>query len=205
MIKIILFFILQFFQITISQSTKCFSVYSNHNLSSKETVLSITGSGKMCDCLKPDDTFSSYLTTVTSLSFSDSVISIGNGCFRDFSALKTITFGKGIEEIREYSFYHSSIEQLTIPSNVKLIQSYAFSNSLYLQTISFEENDKNELIIESFAFTDCKKLTSIHLPKQLKQFNPLIVDGCISLKTFIYSSKHSPVCHGVAKIFRKVK
>ena len=86
----------------------------------------------------------------------------------------------------------TKITSLSIPKSVKVIESFAFAENKELETIIINDNDdeNNELIIESFAFQNNIKLTSFKIPKQLKQFDSNVFKGCSNIKEISVSKDH---------------
>ena len=83
------------------------------------TVLTINGIGEMCDCEKND--LQQYQSSIETIVFGDSITSIGSNCFNNFNRVKSIQFGDSITEIKQYSFYKSSLQSITIPKSITSI------------------------------------------------------------------------------------
>ena len=80
----------------------------------------------------------------TSVSFSDSVKTIGDHAFENCMQLATVTFGQGLETIGISAFKGSGISgELTFPDSLKRIKTYAFSNCLGITEIDFPEGNAN--------------------------------------------------------------
>ena len=169
------------------EKKQCFNV---NEFSIKEGMnLRITGNGKMCSCHQNE--LLHYQSSIQTIKFEDTVTSIGSNCFSYFTQLKTIEFGSGILEIEKYAFYQSSIQALRFPKSVKSIQSYSFAENSQLESITFENNeDENELRIDNFAFFNCEKLRSFHIPNQLKQFNRKIIKKCENIREITIEEDH---------------
>lgn len=73
----------------------------------------------------------------TSITFSDSVKSIGSWAFHDNGFVTKINWGNGLAEIGDYAFYLcSSLESLDISEGVTRIGDYAFANCSRIKTVS---------------------------------------------------------------------
>ena len=74
-------------------------------------------------------------------------------------------------------FLRASIERfITIPSNVKIIRSYAFANCVSIETVNF--NGQGIEKIAPCAFYCCKKLRSINFPSSLLSIGNGAFSGC---------------------------
>ena len=125
---------------------KCFKLYDY--ITKNEKQLTITVPGKMCDC-QNDEKHNKFVTDnqkeIETLIFTDSVTSIGNKCFSQFSSVKQITFSGPVETIGKFSFYGTNIEEITIPQSVATIEESAFGNNKNLKKIQFaEEMNQNQ-------------------------------------------------------------
>ena len=158
------------------QIEECFELNEETvEFNNDKTTMKIIGTGFMCHC--HNDKLSNYKETVQSIQIDNSVKSIGKQCLMNYNKLTEISLGSGITQIEKYAIYNTKIKEITIPGNVQLIEEFAFAENKELKTITFNENEE-EIRIENYAFKNCEKLTSFHLPKRLKQFNPLIFDEC---------------------------
>lgn len=171
-------------------------------------------------------------TEITEVVIPNSVNKIGNGAFKNCTALINITIPNeaklgssifygcrslksvqlpqgievlGAEEIDSiyYGFFEkcSSLEQVFIPSSVKVIDNNAFKKCFHLNSIllpsslrkinqsafsyctSLEEISIPEGIRELFnTFTDCISLKRVHLPSSLKKMS-FTFCGCTNLQS----------------------
>ena len=107
----------------------------------------------------------------TSVSFSDSVKSIGDHAFENCKQLATVTFGQGLETIGSSAFKWSGISgKLIFPDSLKRIKDYAFSNCLDITEIDFPEGNAT---IEYAAFTGDTSVQKIKIPLSEIQFDKL--------------------------------
>lgn len=79
--------------------------------------------------------------------------------------LASVTFGEGVEAVRDYGFGDShSLTTLTFPSSMRRIYSAAFQNNYALTSVKFNEGLEE---IDGSAFAYDKLLTEITLPSSL--------------------------------------
>ncbi len=91
--------------------------------------------------------------------------------------------GKEVTEISSFaflSFDKNGIKKISIPKKIKRIGSYAFSDFLNVNSVTFE-SDSDLIEICEGAFMNCEKLTTIKLPASLQSFTPTVFTGCKSL------------------------
>jgi hypothetical protein len=72
-----------------------------------------------------------------------------------------------------------SIKEVTIPSNIKIIGTSAFTNCHDLKSVVFKEGVDE---IESRAFSSCESLTKIYFPDSLSQLNAEVFQDCSNLE-----------------------
>lgn len=71
-------------------------------------------------------------------------------------------------------FCDTKLLEIVIPSNISIVESYAFVNCNNLKTVVFEEGCE---IIEEHAFSKCNDLRTIVLPKSVKYVDRYIASG----------------------------
>ena len=132
----------------------------------------------------------SRLSAVTELTIPGSVKNFG-GSLQGMTALETLTFEEGVEEISSNMMVSgcSSLTTIQLPSTLKkLSQSGTFSNATALTTITLPEEIENTLpeeieITQGSTFKGCTALESIELPASIKKINSYMFAGCTSLKS----------------------
>lgn len=93
------------------------------------------------------------------------------------SRIKSITWGKSIEEIQEEAFYGSDMSSITIPGTVKTIGDYAFANNEFLTEVKL-----NEGLTRLSGFSDCKKLATIDIPSTVTTIGGNAFSECTGLQ-----------------------
>lgn len=124
-------------------------------------------------------------TLVTEIHFPGRLTVIGESAFDRNSKIETVTFGdqytdsgftkSNLTTIGEGAFrYASALSAITIPASVKNTDVIAIGNEAFLRSgltsVTFEESDEGVLTIGTSAFSGCKSLLSMNLPKRLGDF-----------------------------------
>lgn len=102
------------------------------------------------------------LTIVTFYNNSQ-LISIGAGAFEYCELLTSIKIPNNTSSIGKNAFGGSAITNITIPSNVQIIDDYAFNYCEALEEVNIENDSKLTIIGES-AFEGCENLININIP-----------------------------------------
>ena len=80
-----------------------------------------------------------------------------------------------IERIVPYMYFcDTTLLEIVIPSNISIVENYAFVNCNNLKTVMFEEGCE---MIEEHAFSNCNDLRTIVLPKSVKYVDRYIASG----------------------------
>lgn len=124
-------------------------------------------------------------TKVTEVHFPGRLTVIGAEAFYNNTSIETVTFGdqyadsgftkSNLTTIGEGAFkYASALSAITIPASVKNTDVIAIGNEAFLgsglTSVTFEESDEGVLTIGTSAFSGCKSLLSMNLPKRLGDF-----------------------------------
>lgn len=124
-------------------------------------------------------------TKVTEVHFPGRLTVIGAETFYNNTSIETVTFGdqytdsdftkSNLTTIGEGAFrYASALSAITIPASVKNTDVIAIGNEAFLgsglTSVTFEESDEGVLTIGTSAFSGCKSLLSMNLPKRLGDF-----------------------------------
>ena len=103
---------------------------------------------------------------------------IGGCAFYQCNSLQEITLPKNLKHVGNYAFNGcNQLKEIILPSEVETIRSYAFANCSNLASIQFPPSLKS---IESYAFSSCGKLSSINLPG-LTSISESTFYGCSNL------------------------
>lgn len=81
----------------------------------------------------------------------------------------------GVTEISACAFEGSEVESVTFPDSLKIIESYAFRNCLYLKNVDFGNgitqiggSDEKDFIGFGYLFEACENLKSVSIPEQVE-------------------------------------
>ncbi len=127
-----------------------------------------------------DDVFSGRVE-LSSVSIPDTVTDIGSFVFDGCYSLKTVRLPSGLQNMWQYAFARSGIEQISIPEGVRNIVPFTFFRCPRLRRV---EIPKTVTEIYANAFKDCPNLTEVILPRDCK-IHELAFDGCPKVP-FIY-------------------
>ena len=114
-----------------------------------------------------DDGFTRYrepsiYSKLTKLTLPSTVKSIGQFAFYK-TALTSVTFSEGLEEIGDAAFSHTSLSgDLTLPKSLNNLGQYAFINT-NISTVNLHEG----MMLSGCAFRDCDSLKEVTIPTDL--------------------------------------
>ena len=111
-------------------------------------------------CTYVSDWFKGF-TSLKSVSFEESVLSIKNSAFEDCTGIESVTFKEGLENILSSAFRNcENITSITIPNSLKSIGSVAFAGCKKISSTTIPQNVSS---IGDGAFSGCSGLTSIQV------------------------------------------
>jgi hypothetical protein len=130
------------------------------------------------------------------VNLSDFSVESGNKCFATIDGMLTdaakhkliafpearteIAIPQSIDSIAPFAFYYcTKLEEVRVPSNVKVLCENAFCSCKSLKTVTLDEGLEE---IGHYAFNGCSALTEVHLPASLKTVGQAIFVNCSSLK-----------------------
>lgn len=119
---------------------------------------------------------------LTTLAIPESVTSIASSAFSGFSGLRSITLPSGLTEISDRMFSSCrNLRSITIPSSVTTIGSQAFWNCGSLFSIVIP---KSVTSIEDEAFYNCSKLRDVYYPGTEEEWNAISIGTQNSALTY---------------------
>ena len=164
-----------------------------------------------------------YNSGIKSINLTSKLTKIGNYSFANTVNLESIIIPSSIEKIGDYAFYNSNINSLIIeenselhtigkyafsesnlsaiifPDSLTLIDSYAFSNTLNLQKLSF---GNGELRVNSNAFNNSGISGELFIPENLYYIGEFCFSLCKNITSFkvsennkYYSSNEGMLCN----------
>lgn len=127
-----------------------------------------------------EDGLFKYCTSITSVTFTDNITSIGINAFSNCINLTTITFTDNITSIYSGAFSNcTNLTTVNLPSKLKSIYSSAFANtSLSGQLVI----PRGVTTIEMYAFDACNKITSIVIPDTVTNLAGFSFRNCTGIE-----------------------
>ncbi len=151
-------------------------------------------------------------TNLASVTIPNSVTSIGTGAFNNCTSLTSVTIPNGVTSIGNYAFYNcTNLEPLEIPSSVTTIGSSTFYNCVKVirveNGISYVDNwiisvdtsistailCNKTVGIASYAFENCRKLTSVTLPNSIINIGDGAFRNCTGLTSITIPNSVSSI------------
>ena len=132
----------------------------------------------------------SFGSTLTDVSISNSVTSIGRAAFSGCTGLTSMTIPNSVTSIGGLAFFGcSGLTSVTIPNSVTSIDMSAFKNCTGLTSVVIGNGVK---IIEYDAFEGCTNLTSVSLGAGLRQIKEGVFFDCSNLTKITCHSSIPP-------------
>ncbi|MDE7379638.1 MAG: leucine-rich repeat domain-containing protein, partial [Clostridia bacterium] len=104
-----------------------------------------------------------------------------------------------VKAIGSNAFRERNIKSIVIPSNVESIGGYAFYQCASLQSVSFNNGSKLEVIGED-AFAKCTSLTGIMLPEKLREISSSAFYQCTALSSVIFGFSDGMFIYGASSL-----
>lgn len=154
------------------------------------------GAFKWCDGLEHVDLSDTNLEIIDAFAFSSctsletvkfpvTLISIGSSAFEQTPFLEEIDIPEGLETIGNNAFYNSGLRTFTLPNSVTSIGTACFSDCKLLENFTLSENIT---WIPERCFSSCNSLVSLDLPERISEIGPSAFSYCKSLTDLNFSS-----------------
>lgn len=141
-------------------------------------------------------------TSLEEVCFDGNVKIIPNVCFWGCSSLKKVILNDSIIQIGNGSFFGCrNLEEINFPSSIEKIGHGAFFSCSNLKQIILPENI---LEIGNNTFDGCFNLTSINLPSNLKTLGESVFKQCELLKEITINEKPIKVSKSLLKDINKI-
>lgn len=133
-------------------------------------ILVCDGTGAMYDWSDNQNPIGANLSLVKEIEVKDGITSLGN----------------------KFTYYNSSnyakiLTDVTLPSTLTKIGSYAFSNALKLENVTFADGISS-LLLGNYCFNGCKALTTITLPEGTTSVPSYAFQNCTALESITLPS-----------------
>ena len=109
----------------------------------------------------------------------ESLKTIGYEAFKKCENLEEVVINKNLESIYSCAFSYTKIKSLNLPKNFKTAGDKAFVFMTSLEDVKFENENTD---IKQNAFSCCKNLKNVILPKNLKVLQTNLFFCCVELK-----------------------
>ena len=117
--------------------------------------------------------------TLTSVTFPNTIETIGTYLFSGCTALTEVQLNEGLTAIGEYTFQNcTSLTAFAFPESVETIGEYLFAGCTALADVQLKEG---LTAISQYAFRNCSALTEITLPEGVKTIGANAFENCAAL------------------------
>ena len=115
--------------------------------------------------------------SVETVSFPDSLVSIGTEAFYGCNSLKQVTLPDSLTTIRPYAFSAcEALEEISLPDSLRYIGAYAFKECAALREADLPDGLTH---LGTQAFEKCRKLQDVVLPNSLTKIGEAVFLACI--------------------------
>lgn len=142
------------------------NTFGDTMMSDNKGIMSVTTVVVNSDAARIDDYSFFGMRNLVNI-YLGSINSIGSNAFRYCASLKMVQIPSSVNDIGQYSFANTGLQEITIPEGVTILREATFYNTP-LATINMPDSLQT---IGSWAFEQCAKLTSIDIPKNVNTIN----------------------------------
>ena len=118
----------------------------------------------------------------------ENIKSIGEGAFYKCSSLESLTIPSNVTKIEPWAFRESGLKSMNIPAGVTSLGDYAFADCPNLEKFTFSDDCELTAIPNYFLY-NAVKLDNIALPKNTLTIGDYAFYGCTLMKECKISSK----------------
>ena len=118
----------------------------------------------------------------------ENIKSIGEGAFYKCSSLESLTIPSNVTKIEPWAFRESGLKSMNIPAGVTSLGDYAFADCPHLENFTFSDDCELTAIPNYFLY-NAVKLDNIALPKNTLTIGDYAFYGCTLMKECKISSK----------------
>jgi len=129
-------------------------------------------------------------TSITAITFPDSVLKIGDGAFYHCEYLDTVTFGGGVTTIGDWAFGHCyKLKSISIPNSVTSLGNGSLSDCVELESVELGNQLQG---IGRYTFTNDYKLTNLTIPASVTSIGEQAFSHCRKLATINFQQNMPP-------------
>ena len=142
-------------------------------------TLSIFGTGDMKNYDVAGAPWYAYASSITSVSITYGVTSVGSCAFYNCSHLTSVTIPNSVTKIGDTAFsFCTSLSAVTIPNSVTSIEFMAFESCSSLTSITIPDG---VTCIKTWTFEDCTSLSSVTIPNSVTSIEFMAFYNCSAL------------------------
>ena len=167
---------------------------------SKHTVTAVCGLGNYPSEATDQKKGFSENTNITGITFEEGsqIKWIGDHAFKNCSSLKTINnVPAGLTDINEWCFESTALVSVDLSNtNVTIMKDGVFFNNTSLTSVKLPKGLKN---FWDHAFCGCKALNNIVMPSTVEGIYNNVFEGCESLSNVTFNDSYTTLGHHVFK------
>jgi hypothetical protein len=130
-------------------------------------------------------------TSITGITFPDSVLKIGDGAFYHCEYLATVSFGSGVTTIGDWAFGHCyRLKSISIPNSVTSLGNGSLSDCIELESVVLGNQVPS---LGRYTFTNDYQLTSITLPASVASIGEQAFSHCRKLAIVNFQQSIPPL------------
>ena len=133
-------------------------------------------------------------TALVSVTLPDKMTTIGNSAFKGCTELQTVTMPKSFTSIKGAAFSGcTKLANITIPDSVTFLGANAFNGCAALVSITIPNGVET---IEGYTFANCTKLASVTISDSVTSIDADAFSGCTALTTVTFGNGVETVGNG---------
>ena len=145
----------------------------------KDSVLTISGTGRMYNYKSSNSPWYTYRSVIKSVDIRQGCTSLGDYAFYYCNGLTSITIPNSIDSIGGFVFYYcGKLTSIKLPNSVTSIGNYSFKSCTSLTSVTIPNSVTS---IGMSAFESCTGLTSVTIPNSVISIGSSAFESCTGL------------------------